>query len=64
MSELFLEDETYAIRGAVFEVYKEMGINPARKIIMLGWVLVRQHTQCTCARSSWQSAWGASPVSA
>ena len=25
MSELLLEDETYAIRGAVFEVYKEMG---------------------------------------
>ena len=25
MSELLLEDETFAIRGAVFEVYKEMG---------------------------------------
>jgi GxxExxY protein len=25
MSELLFENETYAIRGAVFEVYKEMG---------------------------------------
>jgi hypothetical protein len=37
-------------------------INPARKIIMLGSVLVRQHTQYICARSSWQSARGVSPV--
>ena len=25
MSQLFFENETYAIRGAIFEVYREMG---------------------------------------
>ena len=25
MSQLLLEDESFAIRGAVFEVYREMG---------------------------------------
>ncbi len=46
------------------DVVRGYGINPARKIIKLVTVLALRHTRCTCARSSWRLAPGASPVSA